>query len=160
MKIRKTMLPDLTAVMQIYAQARAFMRENGNPTQWGESYPEEDLILEDIVNDRSFVCTDDTGNILGTFMFFEGEEPSYQVIFDGSWPDDKPYGVLHRVASAPGTHGVGSRILDWAFQTCGHVRIDTHRDNRPMQSLLKKKGFRYCGKIYIEDGTERIAFIR
>ena len=28
----------------------------------------------------------------------------------------------------------------------------------PMQNLLKKNGFSYCGVIYLEDGGKRIAF--
>ena len=33
-----------------------------------------------------------------------------------------------------------------------------HRDNRPMQKALHKFGFRQCGIVYMEDGTERVAF--
>lgn len=27
-----------------------------------------------------------------------------------------------------------------------------------MQNMLKKNGFTYCGRIYVEDGGERLAF--
>lgn len=27
-----------------------------------------------------------------------------------------------------------------------------------MQHLLDKNGFKYCGIVYVEDGTERIAY--
>ena len=27
-----------------------------------------------------------------------------------------------------------------------------------MQNLLKKNGFTYCGRIYVDDGGERLAF--
>ena len=36
MIIRKTTMEDLDEVMEIYAGARAFMAQNGNPTQWGD----------------------------------------------------------------------------------------------------------------------------
>lgn len=45
-----------------------------------------------------------------------------------------------------------------ACAVAGNVRIDTHRDNQPMQALLKKCGFAYCGRIFLADGSERIAF--
>ena len=38
------------------------------------------------------------------------------------------------------------------------IRIDTHRDNIPMQKMLNKNGFIYCGIIYLLDGKERFAF--
>ncbi|MBQ7614736.1 MAG: hypothetical protein IJU77_06785 [Butyrivibrio sp.] len=36
MKIRKTTDKDLKRVMEIYAYARKFMAEHGNPNQWGK----------------------------------------------------------------------------------------------------------------------------
>ena len=39
MKIRATELKDLPRVMEIYDYARAFMRTNGNVTQWIGGYP-------------------------------------------------------------------------------------------------------------------------
>ena len=44
MKIRATELKDLPRVMEIYDYARAFMRTNGNVTQWIGGYPSEALI--------------------------------------------------------------------------------------------------------------------
>lgn len=44
MLIRKTQLSDLPRLQEIFAIARRFMAETGNPTQWEEDYPsEEDL---------------------------------------------------------------------------------------------------------------------
>ena len=40
----------------------------------------------------------------------------------------------------------------------GHLRIDTHEDNVPMQNLLKKLGFTYCGTIYVLRDSARMAF--
>ena len=38
------------------------------------------------------------------------------------------------------------------------LRIDTHKDNLPMQRALAKFGFSYAGIIYIESGAERLAY--
>ena len=76
----------------------------------------------------------------------------------GSWLNDRPYGVVHRITSAPGTRGVASFCLAWCFAQCGNIRIDTHRNNIPMQKTLIKNGYRVCGTIYLENGDERIAF--
>ena len=56
------------------------------------------------------------------------------------------------------TKGVGSFCINWAFEKCGNMKIDTHADNKPMQNLLLKLGFKKCGIIYIADGSQRVAF--
>lgn len=38
------------------------------------------------------------------------------------------------------------------------IRIDTHQDNKSMQRLILKNNFEYCGIIYVEDGSERLAY--
>ena len=78
MEIRLTELKDLPLVMEIYDNARAFMRANGNATQWIDGYPSESFIRQEIEDGHSFVCTDEQGEILGTFCFILGEDPTYQ----------------------------------------------------------------------------------
>ena len=47
-------------MMEIYAFARRFMAENGNPNQWGPTnWPPEQLIRNDIKTGNSYVCTND-----------------------------------------------------------------------------------------------------
>ncbi len=162
MKIRKTTMRDLARVMEIYAYARKFMAQHGNPNQWGPTcWPPEDLIRRDITEGSSYVCENDTGVILGTFFFVQGTdiEPTYREITDGAWLDDSPYGVVHRIASDGSAKGVGAFCLNWAFEQCGHLRIDTHGDNTVMQNLVRKLGFVRCGTIYVEeDDDPRLAF--
>ena len=43
---------------------------------------------------------------------------------------------------------IGAFCINWAIAQCGHLRIDTHGDNKVMQHLLTKLGFRHCGTIY------------
>ena len=80
------------------------------------------------------------------------------MIQDGAWLNDKPYGTVHRITSQNKRKGAASFCIDWCFAKCPNLRMDTHRDNLPMQSFLKKKGFKPCGVIQVEDGSERIAF--
>ncbi|MFA9422820.1 MAG: GNAT family N-acetyltransferase [Sedimentibacter sp.] len=157
MEIRKTKLEDINAIMQIYAQAKEFMKINGNPNQWGKEYPAISLIQKDIESGNSFVAVEG-GKIVGTFYFVVGEEPTYVKIYDGEWLDNEPYGVVHRIASANGNRGFATFCLNWCFEKSKNIRIDTHRDNIPMQKLLVKTGFIYCGIIYLENGDERIAY--
>ena len=155
MRIRKTAYSDIDTIMEIYAHDRSFMAEHGNPTQWGpRKWPPRELILQDIEQNKSYVCEND-GRIVGTFLFDCGTdvEPTYRIIEGGTWSLDKPYGVIHRIASDGSVKGVGQLCIDWALGQCPYLRIDTHADNAVMQGLLQKCGFRYCGIIYVENGT-------
>ena len=162
MKIRRSAEQDVPRMMEIYAYARQVMKESGNPNQWGPTnWPPEQLIHDDIREGNSYVCLSDAGEIIGTFYFICGDdiEPTYRQIEDGGWLDDSAYGVVHRIASDGSARGIGAFCIDWAFEQCGHLRIDTHGDNVPMQRLLRRLGFRHCGTIYVEeDDYPRLAF--
>lgn len=157
MEIRKAKPSDLPALMLVYNGARKYMRESGNLVQWTKGYPGEAVILNDIQNGNSYVCMDE-GRIAGVFSLIFGEDPTYMKIYAGQWQNDRPYGTVHRIAVQSHNKGVASYCLDWCFNKCGNVKIDTHRDNLPMQKLLLKNGFIYCGIIYLPDGSERLAY--
>ncbi len=159
MIIRHSTHADLPAMETIYADARRFMAENGNPTQWVDGYPVHEVLVEDIALGRSYVCEED-GEILATFVFAVMDDPTYRKIYEGAWLSDDEYGVVHRIASGDRKKGIAGFCLDWCYAQCGNVRIDTHRNNIPMQKALEKYGYRYCGIIYLENGDERIAFQR
>jgi RimJ/RimL family protein N-acetyltransferase len=162
MKIRKAVEEDYERIMEIYAYARDFMAKTGNPNQWGPTnWPPEALLRNDIKEGSSYVCTNDNGTVIGTFYFIQGKdiEPTYREITDGAWLDDSAYGVVHRLASDGSERGIGQFCINWAFAQCGHMRIDTHTDNKVMQKLLTKLGFQRCGIIYvIEDNYPRYAY--
>ena len=101
------------------------------------------MIHNDIKDENSYVCINDNGDIIGTFFFICGEdiEPTYRMIEDGAWQDESPYGVIHRIAGDGSEKGIGAFCINWAFDQCGHLRIDTHGDNKVMQNLLKKMRF-------------------
>lgn len=160
MKVREAGPEDLEVILKIYGQARQFMREHGNAGQWGASYPSADLIRQDIARKQSFVETGDDGTVHGVFMFFIGTEPTYGRIENGSWLNDRPYGTIHRIAGDGTEKGVFADCLAWCLGKTGNIRADTHRQNIPMQRVLEKNGFRKCGIIHIEDGSERIAYQR
>ncbi len=144
-------------VLAIYREARAFMQSQGNVTQWGTLYPPISVVSEDIENKRLFLCIENT-DILGVFCYFFGNEPTYETIYDGAWLNDAPYGVVHRVAVAKRNCGVASFCLRSCLSQCCNLKIDTHRDNLPMQRTLESNGFSRCGRILLENGEERIAY--
>ncbi len=156
--IRPTTLEDLPQLIQIYDIARRFMQQIGNAGQWTKGYPRKELLISDIEQRRSYVCTTPDGEILATFCYFIGEEPTYLNIYNGAWLNDAPYGVIHRIASSGKQKGVGEACINWCLEQSQNIRIDTHRDNKVMQHILKKLQFTYCGIIYLENGDERLAY--
>lgn len=158
MEIRKTTMEDLDTALSLYARARQFMQEHGNPGQWGQHYPPIEQIADDIRRGCSYLCVED-GQALAIFYFANEEEPDYAKIYEGTWLNDKPYGVMHRVASPGIQKGAASFCVSWCLKkSSNNLRIDTHKDNLPMQNMLKKNGFQPCGTIYLKNGSPRLAF--
>jgi GNAT superfamily N-acetyltransferase len=157
MEIRKTKYSDTSRILEIYEKARQYMEENGNPTQWIKGYPSKELIESDIRSKKSYVCLENE-EIIGTFYFEIGVEKTYLEIFEGKWLNEKEYGVIHRIAVDGHQKGIATYCINWCYEKCRNLRIDTHRNNKPMQRVLGKNGFKYCGIIYIENGDERVAY--
>ena len=157
MQIRKAENYDLEAILNLYQMAREFMAAHGNPGQWGSTYPPVEQVERDIASGNLYVCCDGE-KTAAVFYFAPGPDETYHKIYEGEWLDDPPYAVVHRVASPSVIKGAAGFCLDWCFEQFPNLRIDTHQDNLPMQNLLKKKGFRFCGKIFLANGSPRLAF--
>ena len=161
MEIRKANISDFESILKIYEKARQYMIKNGNPNQWGKNnWPPENLVKKDIEDGKSYVCVDND-NIVAVFYYDYGYkiEPTYNIIDDGAWIGDDNYGVVHRIATDGSVKGAGTFCINYAFNLCKHLRIDTHEDNISMQKLLEKNKFVKCGTIYVGvDKSPRIAF--
>ena len=156
--IRPATENDLSRILKIYAHARRFMAQSGNPTQWADGYPQPELLMQDIAENQLYVICE--GEIIrGVFVFFIGDDPTYSHMDGGNWRSSAPYGVIHRIAS-DSTGGIFPIALDFCRSRIRHLRIDTHRDNRPMQHILDKAGFSRRGTIYLANGCPRIAYDR
>lgn len=159
-RIRPTTHDDLPEVMEIYDIARNFMRCSGNALQWTEGYPSSVYITAEIDAGHSFVCENRDGELVGTFCFIIGDDPTYENIYEGEWLNNQLYGTVHRIASSGKEKGVAEACFRWCFTQCHNIRVDTHRDNLIMQRIFEKMGFNYCGIIYVANGTERLAYQR
>lgn len=158
--IRKTQPEELEILRRLFEQGKRIMRKDGNMKQWTGNYPSDEIILKDIRNGHSYLCLDEaTGEAVGTFSFIPGEDPTYARIYQGEWVDNaRPYGTIHRLASTETSKGVAHACLEWCYAQIPNLRADTHRDNRILQHVLTKHGFRYCGIIYLLNGDERLAY--
>ena len=177
MNIRPMKEQDIPQLLELYAHARKYMLEVGNPNQWADDYPSRKILLEDI-NNGGYVILDEKSNdvhngnqkenqiknnkkkptIIGAFILEENaHELAYDTI-DGKWLNNDPYAVIHRCATLHNQKGIGQFFMDWCFEKCSNIRVDTHKDNLPMIKFLEKNHFTYCGIVHYEKVGARLAY--
>ncbi len=162
-EIRKAKENDLPAIMEIIHQAQRTMKQDGFQ-QWTKGYPGEEILSKDIEKQSCYLLTDQEEIVAVGTLYMEND-PNYRIIEEGNWKTEEPYGTVHRLAVAEGRRqqGLAGILYDRLEKICREkgmrgMRVDTHRDNKKMQSWIRKQGFRLCGIIYVEDGTKRDAF--
>ena len=156
MKIELAKKTDLDKLLEIYREAREFMKNSGNKTQWGDNKPSKETLERDIENKNLYKVVD-FDEIVGAFALIYGEDKTYLEI-DGKWLNDEPYATLHRVASSGKARGIMSEIIKFSEEKYENLRIDTHKNNHKMLDKIRENGFTYCGVIKIDDGSPREAF--
>ena len=156
MKIELANKTDLDKLLEIYREAREFMKNSGNKTQWGDNKPSKETLERDIENKNLYKVVD-FDEIVGAFALIYGEDKTYLEI-DGKWLNDEPYATLHRVVSSGKARGIMSEIIKFSEEKFENLRIDTHKNNHKMLDKIRENGFTYCGVIKIDDGSPREAF--
>ncbi len=154
--IRKAKESDIDSIMSIYKRAREYMCQNGNPNQWAIGYPPKNQVVDEIESDISYVY-EKNGKPHAVFTLIFGDDPTYSQI-EGAWKNDNPYATIHGLASSGETKGCFDICIEYCKTQVNDLRIDTHKDNRIMQYLIKKHEFEYCGIIYLPNGSSRIAY--
>ncbi|MEW4353388.1 GNAT family N-acetyltransferase [Streptococcus pneumoniae] len=159
MEIRLAHPNEVSTICQIFEEARSFLAESGS-NQWQGVYPSQDDVLDDILSGRGYVAIIE-GQVAAYTAVQIGNEPAYNEIYDGKWEHNNfLYTTFHRVAVARAFRGqqVIQTFLQGLIegQKGPDFRCDTHEKNQPMQHILEKLGFVYCGKVPI-DG-ERLAY--
>jgi len=107
---------------------------------------------KDIFNRESYIVKSEDNNIMATAMFTTQHESTYNIIA-GYWLTNKntKYGVIHRIVVSSSYRKLG--IAKFVFNKCEQIlkgnkitsmRIDTNKNNRDMQKLLKKARYVYC----------------
>ena len=107
----------------------------------------------------------DNGKVIGTVAISFREEENYKLIKEGRWlNEDHDYAVVHRVAVDDSYRGQGiagkliGQVKLLKHDGIKSVRIDTHKNNLPMQRTIYKCGFELCGITTISDGSDRLSF--
>lgn len=163
MEFRKSNETDINNIMSIIKQAQTYFKEHGID-QWQNNYPNAETISNDVANNNSYVLLKDNKIVATVAVSFDGEK-TYNSIYEGEWISKTEFAVIHRIAVDNTYKGLGlsSQIIKSVEKLClskavCSIKVDTHEKNISMQKLLKKNNFQYCGIIYLEDGSKRIAF--
>ena len=157
-QIRNAKMEELPYIMEIFDYAKKFMADTGNPHQWDNVYPAEDDIVKDIERGELHVCTVN-GKIQAVFAATTGKTIGYDHLTEGAWvKDGREYLTIHRLASWGTQRRMADRCIAWCEEKCHDLRADTHEDNKIIQHIFEKNGFKRCGKVIIFDGSERIAY--
>ncbi len=163
MEFRQAVETDIDSVMSFIEQARVYFNAHDIP-QWQNNYPNPKVLMKDIGNKTGFSLIKDDNLVGYVSAIFDGEQ-TYDVIYDGKWLSIQEFVVIHRLVIDSKYKGLGfaSLIIENVEKLCSEkgvksIKVDTHKNNLPMQNLLKKNGFQYCGIIYLLNGQERMAF--
>jgi len=153
-------ISELSECLKVLSEGRAYQQFQGF-TQWPEGYPSREDVLQDISARRGYVLK--TDGVICAYFYIAFEDSAYPEIV-GAWHSDAPYMVIHRVAIADGYRGKGiSSVLFACFESLAqsmgisNLRIDTHQQNIPMQKVLSKNGYIYCGTVVQNNGL-RLAY--
>ena len=104
----------------IYRLAKEYMDKSGNLTQWKPGHPNRAVLEADIAKGNSYVCEED-GQLHAAFALILGDDPTYQVIEEGKWLEDSPYGTIHRLASDGQIKGIFAACVSFCQNICPHL---------------------------------------
>ena len=163
MLIRLSTHSDIESILSIVRSAQLSLKELGID-QWQDGYPSQDVIAEDIIQGVGYViCTDD-GAIVGYEAIVLTGEEAYKQIANDAWNTPNKYVVVHRLCVSGNCRrrGVAQELMAYAAEHAmehgiNAFRIDTHKGNVRMLTLLRKLGFKYVGIVRYDSG-EREAF--
>ena len=157
---RKARLADLDRLEDILKASIQYLADQG-VDQWQNGEVTIDHLRSVIEADQAYVCLDEGKNILAFFVLAD-EDPAYDDLAEGAWLTEAPYYANHRVMISLKQRGQG---LSWTvFAMIKNIakadekrslRVDTHPDNRVMQHILEREGFKRTGSTYLANGGFR-----
>lgn len=179
MKMRYATTADIEQILAITDSARRFQRQCGF-RQWEDGYPAYENIAADIAAQGAYIFENEGTSAKAADITIEGSNivereniVAYAYLTEGDaeydrlsgiWHYPGPYGVIHRLAIAPGFRGQGlaAQILAMseahlAAQGIRAMRIDTGQDNIVMQRILSRADYTCRGLHHFTWGP-RLAY--
>ncbi len=160
--LRPAEAEDITTILEFVWGAQRRLAERGID-QWQNGYPNRERIENDVLAQVGRVLCIDGRAIAYGVVVYTGES-AYNNLQGGSWlTEGTPYATIHRlcVADEEVGKGAGRAFMtlvekEVALRGVASIRVDTHPDNRIMQSLIASLGYTYCGTVTYE--SPRLAY--
>ena len=140
MEFRQAKISDLDQIVEIIELSKKYLKET-KVDQWQDGYPAKEDLRRDIESGNSYVLTNKDEIVATTVISLDGES---------TYNKYKGKGIFKELIKEAESLALNNDIFS--------IKIDTHRDNVSMQRAVVKNNFKRCGIIYLEDGSERIAF--
>ena len=145
---------DIENIMLIMRQARNYLKKH-RVDQWQGNYPTQEVFAEAVAEGECYAVTYGE-RLAGFFCLTDKPESDYDNLTDGKWHGEGKYCKLHRMAVEAQfrSTGISDMMLGFAEETAKsrgaeYMRTDTHRKNKAMQKLLKRKGYAYRGNVLV-----------
>ena len=158
MMIRKAEISDLKNIMKMYNSCVGGMLKNGID-QWDETYPNAEIIAEDLELGTYFVAEVD-GQIVGGINIDRQQDPTY---LDIDWQDDSnQFLVVHRlgVKAENWGDGIGKVLMIFTEQLVketglSSIRLDTYSGNPKAMEFYLRLGYSELGTIDLKPNKNK-----
>lgn len=151
MTIQLSKIDSANEILKIYENCKTAM-EFENIFQWTESYPNLDIIINDI-NNKDLYELSKEGELLGVICFNVSQDPQYKII---DWQDKNGCVlIIHRLAINPLVQNQGlAKVLmtfaeDFALiNNFTSIRLDAFSGNKKALKLYEDRSYLKRGEIY------------
>ena len=158
MIIRKAEISDLENIMKMYNSCVGGMLKNGID-QWDESYPNTEIISDDLKLGSYFVA-ELNGKIVGGVNIDQQQDPTYLNI---NWKDNSnQFLVVHRlgVQEENWRDGIGKALMMFSEELVkehglSSIRLDTYSGNPKAMEFYLRLGYNELGTIDLKPNKKK-----
>ena len=152
-EIRIATKKDVIQIMEVTKRIVDNMIEVNKINQWDHTYPNFDVLTNDIDQDNLYVATNND-HIVGFICINNEETDEYKKV---CWRAKKDYLLIHRIGVDPEKTGagIGMKLIEHAeniaiLRGSKWMKIDTNSSNVLMNNLIKKLGYEYVGDMQLK----------
>ena len=158
MKIKLAKISDLNCIMKMYKSCVEGMIKNGID-QWDHSYPNSEIIQEDIKNETYFICEME-GEIVGGINIDQKQDSTY---LDIDWEDTSDsFLVVHRlgVMQEFWNKKIGKDLMMFTEKLViekklKSIRLDTYSGNPKAMEFYRRLGYNELGTIDLKPNKKK-----
>jgi len=158
MKIKLAKISDLNSIMKMYKSCVEGMIKNGID-QWDSSYPNSEVIQEDIKNGTYFIGKIE-GEIVGGINIDNKQDPTYS---DIDWEDTSDsFLVVHRlgVKQELWNKKIGKDLMLFTERlviekNLKSIRLDTYSGNPKAMEFYRRLGYKELGTIDLKPNKNK-----